>query len=123
MFEDKELLNIILYEKRFVTYTLCIIAIIIGTLLGFVKVPDEAVLKEYNSNYKNIVYYSDTENIKKIKIEKKDNYYFATNTSSTKIIGIYTDKNNYQKADFQKGKTIKITVPCNGSVSGVAIEE
>ena len=116
---DKAILNIILYEKRFTTYIFCAVMFIIGLGLSFIKVPDQKVLDEYNKTYPTI---SITENLEGISIEKKDKDYFLSNNQDKKIIGIYIDK-NYQKGEFPKGKSTKITIPCEGQITSCVINE
>ncbi|MBQ0104609.1 MAG: hypothetical protein KBT47_01055 [Armatimonadetes bacterium] len=116
MFEDKELLNIILYEKRFVTYAVCAVMIIAGVLLGLVKVPDTEVLDEFNKNYALYEYREDEKGIREIRSEKREDGIYVT-CDNKNIVGVYFGE-NYQKCDFEKKSAVKVSVPCEGKITG-----
>ena len=108
MFEDKELLNTILYEKRYSTYLVCVIMIVIGILLCFIKVPDKKITEAYNSKYPAVIWTDKPEILSKINIRSKDNKRIITNMTDKNIIGIYIN-NEYIKKDFKPLKPCEIS--------------
>ena len=120
MFEDKELLNTILYEKRYSTYVVCIIMILIGIGLCFIKVPDTKVTEAYNAKYPSVIWTDKQEFLDKISVTEKENKTSVTNNTNHKIIGLYLD-NNYIKENIDENASV--TIPQTGNLTGVAYIE
>lgn len=120
MFEDKELLNIILYEKRFATYIFCAVIFAAGILLGMVRVPDREVTKAYADSGNTVYVYKDdlkgTENFE-ITEENGEYYVSLKEMPKEKIAGVYIN-DVYVKIDFEKDRKAKITVPAENGITG-----
>lgn len=120
MFEDKELLNIILYEKRFATYIFCLVIFVAGILLGMVKVPDKEVTEAYkNSGNTVYVYKDDLKGIDNFEITEENNEFYVSlkEVPAEKIAGVYIN-DLYIKINFEKEKKAKITVPAESGITG-----
>lgn len=119
MFEDKEILNIILYEKRFTTYAVCLVMFVAGILLGLVKVPDSAVLEAYRAKCVPYTYCDDAAGIKDFELMEKDGVYYIKCVSSKNIAGVYFEDKYFKfkpSSDFSK-----VDVPCNGKITGYVV--
>lgn len=118
MFEDKELLNIILYEKRFTTYLVCVIMIVVGVALSYMRVPDSKVRAYYDANYPSVVYSEELND--KVLLEKDNNKTFVVNNSDKDLIGVYVN-DKYHKINIKKSEKKEIKI--NGTVTGSVYEK
>ena len=117
--DDKELLNIILYEKRFITYGVCFLMIVVGVLLGLVKVPDSQ-LREAVSNRDMYIYKEDIP--KDLNLIKEDDVYyvFCDRGDKNQIKGVYFG-DNYQKINLKDNNKCKVKNPEKGNITGYVV--
>ena len=121
MFDDKELLNIILYEKRFATYCVCLAMIVAGVLLGLVRVSDETVREAYNNKYPQIVWTDKSDILKNIELVREGKDCYVINRTDKDILGIYFDNDIYEKGVFEKN--IKVRVNNAEKITGCVFNE
>ncbi len=120
MFEDKELLNTVLYEKRYSTYVVCIIMILIGIGLSFLKVPDTKVTDAYKAQYPSVVWTDKQDILDKISVTPAEEKITVTNNTNHKIVGLYFG-DNYIKENIDENASV--TLSAKGDLTGVAYIE
>ena len=119
---DKELLNIILYEKRFATYAVCLVMILAGVILGFVKVSDDEVMKAYGNTAEKYVYCDDADGLKNFRTEirGKEIYAVCEGKDRENTAGIYMD-GKYLKTNFGKNAEAKLEISEPLEITGYVI--
>ena len=131
--EQKQFLNMILYEKRMTTYIVCVIMILIGVGLGFYNTDDSVVLNAYKAKYYSDITFNTTKdytsNIEITNIQKKNGGFTfdIINKNSVPVYSVYSGDELLFSGKLEPNKKVVgkydvATLP-NVVVTGVGIDE